>query len=187
MTFIKTPNQTNEKISGFDQHQTWYSNLIAAGETSTPEITENPKRSMQHIVEHCNKLNWFLQSRSECNKLTSNPKQRGQISKDKISITKHAYDRFRERVINADVTEKQLQSFAAKARYKGLDLRNINKNDFKQHMDLYQHLKHNFEFYTNTQDIRLYGGFVFIFAGKKGRTLVTIVDVPLSLWNPNEL
>lgn len=106
-----------------------------------------------------------------------NQSQRNQISQSKMNITHHAYIRFMERVKDKSITEKQLRQLAFSARYNGLNLRHLKLAQVNYNKKLYDYLINCFRFRNNTDDIRLYNNYVFVYTGKKSRTLRTIINI----------
>ena len=106
-----------------------------------------------------------------------NQSQRNQISQDKINITHHAYIRFQERVKNQDITEKHLRKLAFTARYYGLSIKHLTLSQVDNNQKLYNYLTSCFRLKNNTDEVRFYDNYVFIYTGKKSRTLRTIVNV----------
>ena len=103
--------------------------------------------------------------------------QRNQISQGKINITHHAYIRFKERVQNENITEKDLRKLAFSARYYGLSIKHLTLSQVDNNQKLYNYLTSCFRLKSNTDEVRFYNNYVFIYTGKKSRTLRTIVNV----------
>ena len=103
--------------------------------------------------------------------------QRNRISQDKINITHHAYLRFQERVKIKDITEKHLRKLAFTARYYGLSIKHLTLSQVNNNQKLYNYLTSCFRLKNNTDEVRFYDNYVFIYTGKKSRTLRTIVNV----------
>lgn len=107
----------------------------------------------------------------------NNQAQRNQISQGKINITHHAYIRFKERVENKGITEKYLRKLAFLARYYGLSIKHLTLSQVDNNQKLYNYLTSCFRLKNNTDEVRFYDNYVFIYTGKKSRTLKTIVNV----------
>lgn len=109
------------------------------------------------------------------------PKQRSQISVKSIVITPHAQLRMKER---SKCTHKQeIVNMVFTARYQGLNINALNKAYIRSKGldisdELYQYLKGAFYSNTSTEIIQLYKNFIFVFCGKKGRTLKTVMTIP---------
>lgn len=106
-----------------------------------------------------------------------NQSQRNRISQDKINITHHAYIRFQERVKDQNITEKDLRKLAFSARYYGLSIKHLTLSQVDNNQKLYNYLTSCFRLKNNTDEVRFYNNYVFIYTGKKSRTLRTIVNI----------
>ena len=107
----------------------------------------------------------------------NNQTQRNKISQDKMNITHHAYMRFIERVKEQGTTERELRKLAFSARYNGLNIRHLKLSQVNYNKKLYDYLTNYFRFRNNSDDIRFYDKYIFVYTGKKSRTLRTIINV----------
>ena len=98
---------------------------------------------------------------------------RNNTKKSKIIVTKHAWERFTQRVTynNCPCTTAQVQEIAYKARYNGINMNIATVKDFNGDKELFNdclsHQKLGTELYY-------YNNFLFVFGGRKGRALYTV-------------
>ena len=101
-----------------------------------------------------------------------------QYSTDKIIISDHAMLRIKERT---DYSQKNnIRRFVTDARYKGINVNNLNNSNCELYgttPKILSYVKSHFRTSNNSNKIILYKNSIFVFSGKKSRTLVTVVNL----------
>lgn len=115
--------------------------------------------------------------RSKNSMTYSNPNFYNMSSK-KIIITDHALQRIKERT---DYSQKQnIRKFVTDARYKGINVSLINAYNCKSFgisSRVYNYITSHFYVNSNRNKIIYYNNSIFVFAGNKSRSLITVVNL----------
>lgn len=102
----------------------------------------------------------------------------------KIKLTNHSIERAHER-LNLN-NQDEIKQRAGKARFKGINVKNVNLNNYKVlgiEYPVLVALKRNFSFRTESTKLFYLNGFIYVFVGKNAMTLKTIIPVNTKDYN----
>lgn len=118
------------------------------------------------------------------NKITINKNNKLKISYKNFKLTSHSIQRAYERL---NITSKdEIKKLAYQAKYKGINLNGVGINNYKDLGLSYEELtnfKRKFRCYTNSNNIYLYKGNVYVFGGKPNINLITIIPLKIDEGN----
>lgn len=110
--------------------------------------------------------------------------QTNKISYKDIRLTRHAKQRAEERL--GITNNRDIQRLALEARYKGINLRNIDYSNFSEaglSKEIYSQIRREFHYHSNSERFYYYKDIIFIFFGYKARVLKTIVRLDRKTYN----
>ena len=96
-----------------------------------------------------------------------------------IKISKHAEQRISERLEIKFSNTREKQIFFYKARFEGIALGSVSLRDLGGDKELYNYFLGHYRTCKGTRTIRLYKGYIFVFAGEQGRVLKTLFPAPV--------
>lgn len=158
-------NSSKEDINKEDFNQ----DFSQEDQTTTTYIPEEGTSEEQLMEQLGNQLEEQLVEQLE--------NQLGDQTKDKIEVSRHAYERLHER---CGLSRKAATRMAEKAFYIGMKHSDTKGQINRWITSLYFNNK-------NANNIRLYGNFAYIFCNK---ILVTVLEIPNNLknrWKPKDL